>query len=153
MPQADLWRSCHDNITRILQLIVRGDDPEAERDGYYDAALETGRRRADQGMPLDDVLRSFRFGDRLIWEALIEKARSAEGVEPTHPPRQARDPWDPAGSRPTSPTSSSSSPPEPTRARGALWRPSRHSRARCCPDMAQSEPGTTQPLTGYGPGH
>jgi hypothetical protein len=39
-------------------------------DDYFDAARETGRRRAEQRMPLDDVLRSFRLGGRLVWEAL-----------------------------------------------------------------------------------
>jgi len=33
-------------------------------DDYFDAARETGRRRAEQRLPLDDVLRSFRRGGR-----------------------------------------------------------------------------------------
>ncbi len=81
VPHEDLWRSCHDNITRILQLIVTGRDVDAERDDYYDAARATGHRRAEQAMPLDDVLRSFRLGGRLIWDALIDEARRAGGVE------------------------------------------------------------------------
>ena len=48
-------------------------------DDYFDAARATGRRRAEQRMPLDDVLRSFRLGGRLVWEALIDEAR-AQGV-------------------------------------------------------------------------
>jgi hypothetical protein len=46
----------------------------AETDSRYEAARATGRRRAEQRMPLDDVLRSFRLGGRLVWEALIEQA-------------------------------------------------------------------------------
>jgi len=82
VPQDDLWRSCHDNITRVLQLVVTGGGDHAtdDTDAYYDAARATGRRRAEQGLPLDDVLRSFRLGGRLIWDALIDEARgSGEG--------------------------------------------------------------------------
>ncbi len=80
VPASDLWRSCHDNITRVLQLLladgtVRGGGPE----DYYDAARATGHQRAVQRMPLDDVLRSFRLGGRLVWQALIAEAR-VQGV-------------------------------------------------------------------------
>ncbi|HEX5121190.1 MAG TPA: helix-turn-helix domain-containing protein [Pseudonocardiaceae bacterium] len=78
VPEADLWQSCHDNITRVVQLIAAADDRPVAGD-FYDAARETGRRRAEQGMPLDDVLRSFRLGGRLVWEALTDEAR-AQGV-------------------------------------------------------------------------
>ena len=74
VPDEDLWRSCHDNLTRILQLVGSA---EARFDQeYYDAARATGRRRAEQGLPLDDLLRSFRIGGRLVWEALVAEARS-----------------------------------------------------------------------------
>ena len=74
VPAEDLWRSCHDNLTRILQLVGSA---EARFDQeYYDAARATGRRRAEQGLPLDDLLRSFRIGGRLVWEALVAEARS-----------------------------------------------------------------------------
>src|SRR5487761_1273557 len=78
VPGDDLWRSCHDNLTRILQLIARrpADGGTAGSAQHYDAARVTGRRRAEQGMPLDDVLRSFRLGGRLVWEALIDQAHA-----------------------------------------------------------------------------
>lgn len=82
VPRADLRNSCRDNITRVLELLpaaVGGRDAEpgaAARDPAYDAARATGRRRAEQGLPLDDVLRSFRMGGRLIWDDLVEQARS-----------------------------------------------------------------------------
>ena len=50
-------------------------------DPAYDAARATGRRRAEQGLPLDDVLRSFRLGGRLIWEDLVEQAAVALEAE------------------------------------------------------------------------
>jgi hypothetical protein len=72
VPRQDLWRSCHDNVARVVQMIADNDD-------HFDAAHATGRRRAEQRMPLDDVLKSFRLGGRLVWEALIDEAR-AQGV-------------------------------------------------------------------------
>ena len=75
VPSDDLWRSCHDNLTRILQLVG---GTEAYHGQEYDAARATGQRRADQGLPLDDVLRSFRMGGRLVWEALVAEARDQD---------------------------------------------------------------------------
>ncbi|MEV6028058.1 helix-turn-helix domain-containing protein [Streptomyces sp. NPDC052036] len=82
VPADDLWQSCHDNITRVVQLVAdrtAGPDRPAG-DDHFDAAHATGQRRAGQRMPLDDVLRSFRIGGRIVWEALIDQAR-AQGVD------------------------------------------------------------------------
>ncbi|HWE89799.1 MAG TPA: helix-turn-helix domain-containing protein [Pseudonocardiaceae bacterium] len=79
VPADDLWQSCHDNITRIVQLIAGAEHVAA--DDYFDAAHATGARRAGQRMPLEDVLRSFRLGGRLVWEALIDQAREQGGVD------------------------------------------------------------------------
>lgn len=83
VPEDDLWRSCHDNITRVLQLIAGAgrSGRTLEDDVYYDAARATGQRRAEQRMPLDDVLRSFRLGGRLVWQALIDQAREQGMVD------------------------------------------------------------------------
>ena len=83
VPHDDLRRSCHDNITRVLELIAHraADSGPASGDPRYDAARATGRRRAEQGMPLDDVLRSFRLGGRLVWEALVEQAQGDSLVD------------------------------------------------------------------------
>ncbi len=82
VPLDDLWHSCHDNLTRVLELVAdppaRGQTPDT--DSRFDAARATGRRRAEQRMPIDDVLRSFRIGGRLVWEALIEAARQDGSV-------------------------------------------------------------------------
>jgi hypothetical protein len=83
VPREDLWQSCHDNITRIVQLIADVDDggdvcDVNERPGddeRFDAAHATGSRRAQQRMPLEDVIRSFRLGGRFVRTALIEQAR------------------------------------------------------------------------------
>jgi DNA-binding PucR family transcriptional regulator len=75
---ADLRHSCLTNVDRVLGLLAdavrSGVRPhQNDQDPAYDAARATGRRRAEQGMPLDDVLRSFRMGGRLIWEDLVER--------------------------------------------------------------------------------
>lgn len=82
VPRTDLWRSCHDNIGRILELLAEAlerDAPHGRADDNpaYDAARETGRRRAEQGLPLDVVLRSFRIGGRLIWDDLVAAGEAA----------------------------------------------------------------------------
>jgi hypothetical protein len=84
VPLPDLRRSCHDNIGRVLELLglaVRGADTPRESEAAYDAARATGRRRAEQGLPLDDVLRSFRIGGRLVWDDLVQQAQAALDAE------------------------------------------------------------------------
>jgi len=82
VPRPDLRASCRENVDRVLQLLgaavergeagtVGGHPDDAHA---YDAARSTGRRRAEQGLPLDDVLRSFRIGGRLIWDDLVSEA-------------------------------------------------------------------------------
>ncbi|MEV8610953.1 helix-turn-helix domain-containing protein [Amycolatopsis sp. NPDC051373] len=76
VPEADLWKSCHDNLERVLQMVGQeGDDAERVAQ-FYDAARATGQRRAQQRLPLDDLLRSFRIGGRMVWQALITQARA-----------------------------------------------------------------------------
>jgi hypothetical protein len=82
VPDEDLWRSCHDNLGSVLELVAQpAGRPVAETDSRYDAARETGRRRAEQRMPLDDVLRSYRLGGRLVWEALIKQAHTDNSID------------------------------------------------------------------------
>ncbi|HEY0803554.1 MAG TPA: helix-turn-helix domain-containing protein [Pseudonocardiaceae bacterium] len=84
VPDEDLWRSCHDNLGSVLELVAQpAGRPVAETDSRYDAARETGRRRAEQRMPLDDVLRSYRLGGRLVWEALIKQAHTDKSIDTT----------------------------------------------------------------------
>lgn len=74
---ADLRQSCHDNLARILQSLTGEQQPG----DVYDAPHATGRRRAEQGMPLESVLHAYRLGHRIIWDSLVEQARSADTVE------------------------------------------------------------------------
>jgi PucR C-terminal helix-turn-helix domain/GGDEF-like domain len=67
----DLRRSCADNLTEILCRMAGQElrNPEAP--------VATGRRRAEQGFPLAEVLHAFRLGGRVIWDELVARARRA----------------------------------------------------------------------------
>ncbi|WP_326836381.1 helix-turn-helix domain-containing protein [Amycolatopsis rhabdoformis] len=81
VPEPDLWRSCHDNLERVLQLLGQDGDNVERVAQFYDAARATGQRRARQRLPLDDLLRSFRIGGRLVWQALIAQARAEHEMD------------------------------------------------------------------------
>lgn len=69
----ELERSCRRNLTRSLQSLS-GDLPRPE--DLLDAPEETGRLRAQQGLPLDALLQSYRLGGRVLWEGLLREARA-----------------------------------------------------------------------------
>ena len=77
-PREDLRRSCHDNLLRILQWLTGTTEPGCDP---FDAPRATGRRRAEQGMPLESVLHAYRLGYRIIWEGLLAQAREHGGVD------------------------------------------------------------------------
>ncbi len=68
----DLRSSCHDNLARILQALTG----EPAKGDAFDAPHQTGRRRAEQQLPLESVLHAYRLGHRIIWDSLVEQARS-----------------------------------------------------------------------------
>ncbi|MFE7602096.1 PucR family transcriptional regulator [Streptomyces sp. NPDC057494] len=72
----DLWEICRDNLLRALEdfggLAPTGGDFER-------AARETGRRRAEQGVPLDTVLQAYRRGGRVLWQVMAEHLRVRAG--------------------------------------------------------------------------
>lgn len=70
VPRAELRRSVHHNITYMVAAIR---DPSTA--GDLAAPCETGRRRAEQGVPLPEVLRAFRTGFIALWELLADGAR------------------------------------------------------------------------------
>lgn len=73
----DLFESCRDNIERIL-LQLAGNRPAG-----IEAARTTGRRRAEQGVPLPAILHAYRIGGRYIWETFLAEAG------PSAPAREA----------------------------------------------------------------
>jgi hypothetical protein len=67
----DLRRSCADNLTELLCRLA------GEELANPEAPVATGRRRAEQGFPLAEVLHAFRLGGRVIWDELVTRARRA----------------------------------------------------------------------------
>ncbi|GAB2752150.1 helix-turn-helix domain-containing protein [Salinifilum aidingensis] len=77
VPREELWEGCLHYLERVLQ-ILSGEARGPEGD---DVAAEIGRRRAEQGVPLEVMLRTFRLGGRIVWEALVEQAHR-DGADP-----------------------------------------------------------------------
>lgn len=67
----DLWWSVYRNLEAVLVALAERRALDVE-----ELALrrELGRRRAQQGMPIDDVMRAFRVGYAVLWEGLSDKA-------------------------------------------------------------------------------
>jgi hypothetical protein len=73
---AELFESTRSNLERGVRTLM-GHAEDGGR-GALDAAREVGRRRAAQGVPLETVLRAYRLGGQVTWEALRAAARGAE---------------------------------------------------------------------------
>ncbi|CAD5919806.1 PucR family transcriptional regulator [Streptomyces sp. KY75] len=69
-----LRRSCCANADFVLTHLHRKDSPDAA------AARETGRARAEQGVPLADTLRAYRIGSELLWTEIVAEARARPEV-------------------------------------------------------------------------
>ncbi|OXM60777.1 PucR family transcriptional regulator [Amycolatopsis vastitatis] len=69
---ADMRQSFIDNARSVLVLLTDG---FGTRTDWIAAPLATGRRRAEQGVPLEAVLHLFRVGTELLWETLLAAAR------------------------------------------------------------------------------
>jgi hypothetical protein len=67
----NLRRSCHDNLTRVLQTLADAVPPDTDP---WDAPRATGRERAEQGIPLEAVLHAYRLGEQVIWDAMVREA-------------------------------------------------------------------------------
>ncbi|GAA2847825.1 helix-turn-helix domain-containing protein [Streptosporangium fragile] len=68
VPTDDHWQSIHEAMRHGIGAILlprpeRRDVPQAET---------TARRRAEQGLPMDSLLRSYRLSAQVMWDALID---------------------------------------------------------------------------------
>jgi hypothetical protein len=68
----ELRAACRLNLERGMQVLAEKVPEGVEAE---DTSRRTGRRRARQGVPLESVLRAYRLGGRLTWEALLEASR------------------------------------------------------------------------------
>lgn len=78
VPRDDLHEGCRAYLTRVLEVLsgkVAGPEPDDE------VVAAIARHRAVQGVPLEVMLRTFRLGGRIVWEALLEQAHG-KGVPP-----------------------------------------------------------------------
>lgn len=69
----EVWGSCHANLARLVQTLAGTLDPAVDP---YDAPRATGRQRAEQGLPLESVLHSYRVGGRVVWQSLMARDRA-----------------------------------------------------------------------------
>ncbi|EFC82210.1 putative transcriptional regulator, PucR family [Parafrankia sp. EUN1f] len=78
----DLRRGCSAYLRRVLERIA-GEVSDVTDD---EVAVGIGRARAEQGVPLEVMLRTFRLGGRVVWEGLLRAARrtgaSSETIGP-----------------------------------------------------------------------
>ncbi|MFF5262104.1 PucR family transcriptional regulator [Actinomadura viridis] len=79
----DLWQMCHIGLGHGMEAIL---DPDGGRIDL-EWAERLGRRRAEQGQPLDRLLRSYRLAGKVFWEAVVETVGQEE---PAHVPTLIR---------------------------------------------------------------
>ncbi|WP_417198256.1 hypothetical protein [Streptomyces stelliscabiei] len=70
LPFDSLRRSCTANADLILSHLGTGGAPDPS------PARETGRIRAEQGVPLADTLHAYRVGFELLWTEILTEART-----------------------------------------------------------------------------
>ncbi|MFK0211002.1 PucR family transcriptional regulator [Streptomyces sp. NPDC090298] len=74
IPLDSLRRSCTANADLILTHLRVGGAPDAS------SARETGRLRAQQGVPLADTLHAYRIGSQFLWTEILAEARARPEV-------------------------------------------------------------------------
>lgn len=76
LTRADLREANYRNLDQILGEITQPPSSEATPD--RSPLHETGRRRAQQGVPLESLLHAFRLGGRVLWEGLVREATRSD---------------------------------------------------------------------------
>lgn len=87
IPFDSLRRSCTANADLVLSHFRRVDAPDLS------PARETGRIRAEQGMPLADTLHAYRVGFELLWTEIIDEARTHPEVSDAQLVSQSAEIW------------------------------------------------------------
>ncbi|MEU6746814.1 helix-turn-helix domain-containing protein [Spirillospora sp. NPDC046719] len=88
--RGDLWEVCRVGLGHGFEVIL---DPGRGRTDL-DWARRLGRRRAHQGQPLDQLLRSYRLAGRVFWEAVVEVVGRHDPGNVPALVRQATRTWD-----------------------------------------------------------
>lgn len=87
IPFDSLRTSCTANADLVLSHFHSADAPEPS------PARETGRIRAEQGMPLADTLHAYRIGFELLWSEIVEEARTHPEVTDAQLVSQSAEIW------------------------------------------------------------
>ncbi|MFF4586288.1 PucR family transcriptional regulator [Streptomyces sp. NPDC001388] len=87
IPFDSLRRSCTANADLILSHFHRAGAPDPS------PARETGRMRAEQGMPLADTLHAYRIGFELLWSEIVEESRTHPEVSDAQLVSQSAEIW------------------------------------------------------------
>lgn len=72
----DLRKSVRDNVATLAQVIAQGREIRREE---LDGIERTGARRAQQSIPLDDVLHAYRTVSRVCWTILSKECKAYQG--------------------------------------------------------------------------
>ena len=72
----DVRQSVRENVETLARVLSAGRDVRREE---LEGIERVGARRAETGIPLDDVLHAYRTVSRVCWDILAEECRSYEG--------------------------------------------------------------------------
>ncbi|MEV0175916.1 helix-turn-helix domain-containing protein [Streptomyces sp. NPDC050803] len=87
IPFDSLRRSCTANADMLLHQLGRADARDLS------PARETGRLRAEQGVPLADTLHAYRIGFELVWTEILAEARNRPEVDDAQLVSQSAEIW------------------------------------------------------------
>ncbi|MER5585468.1 helix-turn-helix domain-containing protein [Streptomyces asoensis] len=87
IPFDSLRSSCTANADLVLSHLERADAPDAS------PARETGRVRAEQGVPLADTLHAYRVGFEQLWTEILLESRTHPGVTDDQLVSQSAEIW------------------------------------------------------------
>ena len=74
--KGDLDRAVRENVGALAQTLSLGRDIRREE---LESIQRTGARRAEQSIPLDDVLHAYRTVSRVCWDVLADECRAHDG--------------------------------------------------------------------------
>jgi hypothetical protein len=75
VPVIDLERAVSGNLAEAVAVLARGGTDPARGAA---SARATGQRRAEQGLPLVNLLHAYRLGGQVIWSGLVEECLARE---------------------------------------------------------------------------
>ena len=74
--EEDLQKAVRENVAALAQVLSQGREMRREE---LESVQRTGARRAEQSLPLDDVLHAYRTVSRVCWDVIAEECRAEPG--------------------------------------------------------------------------